>query len=146
MTGSIRNLLIAACLIPLAACTKPALVRVRQGSTSTLLSFQLSKEREPGQPLPNFAGLKVEKFACGQSTAAGNDVVWMFSAKDGIGLRPAPLEVQYGQAIQGYSSVGGTVPLATGCYEAKLFDGEYTGSVRFEVQSSGSVRELTNAR
>lgn len=142
MNRSMRNLLVAACLFPLTACTKPALLHVREGSTRDALTFRLSKEREPGQPLPEFPGLKVQRFACDKSSTVGSVVVWMLSAKDGIGLQPAPLEVKYGKPLDGYSSVGGTVPLMPGCYEATLFDGEYTGSVRFEVQPAGSIREL----
>lgn len=123
-----------ASLLLLSACPGRTAVWVIDGSTASHLEFGIANRRNGGRPV------KVGVLRVGYCHApdyGADGAVWIIG-EDSL-REPLVTRVTYGQAPLGYRSAVGPEPLRPGCYSVTVSG---MGRVRFEVDSSGSVREV----
>jgi len=128
-------------VIALTSCMKKAAIWIVSGSQATDLVFGIAAERGREVPIDNFGRFDVR--TC-YRTGEERVTMWSLSANTQE-AQPAPTKIKYGDPPKGFYETAPPAALRAGCYEASISGSGLSASVRFLVDSTGSVSTRTGA-
>ena len=120
----------------LAGCLMKSAIWVVEGSTSDHVEFGISDKRHGSRAI-EWGVLTI--WECPRQDRAPQHTLWTLTRETRFWKDEWPVRIVYGAPPAGFKSDKGPEALVPGCYEAVTSG---TGSVRFVIDSIGSVVEL----
>jgi hypothetical protein len=114
-------------------------IEVVAGSTAKELAFSVGVRGRSTEPVESMVVFRVETAPCTADTGVSRTAVWLIHARDGVGSRPAPSWLAFGDTVAGYDTDVPPVPLKPGCYAVSLSGDGVRGFAAFRIRGDGTV-------